>query len=140
MGESTKSFSIPRYRLARHDRRVDWVCWLEDNAWRTPAGIRRSLHQQSSSVDPPWGRWLERVVFSSPFMGQPHPLPFATNDYPSRQLALSEDNFMDAVQASCSFPLYWKLSTPYTAHRQALIGMAVSPITTCTWITVKPKA
>jgi hypothetical protein len=31
-------------------------------------------------------------------------LPFSTNDYPSRQLALSEDNFLDAVQASCSIP------------------------------------
>jgi hypothetical protein len=50
------------------------------------------------------GAWLERVVFSSPFMGVPNPLPFATQDYRTRQFALSEANFLDAVQASCSIP------------------------------------
>jgi len=48
--------------------------------------------------------WLERVVFSSSSAGQPHPLPFATSDYRTRQVLLSADNFMPAVQASCSIP------------------------------------
>ncbi len=50
------------------------------------------------------GAWLERVVFSSPFMGVPNPLPFATQDYRTQQFALSEANFLDAVQASCAIP------------------------------------
>ena len=46
------------------------------------------------------GAWLERVVFSS----QGAPLPFATSDYRTRQLALTEANFNPALQASCSIP------------------------------------
>jgi len=48
--------------------------------------------------------WLERVVFSSSFLGHPQPLPFRVLDYRTRHLALSEENFLDAVQASCSIP------------------------------------
>ena len=48
--------------------------------------------------------WLERVVFSSSSAGQPHTLPFATSDYRTCQVLLSADNFMPAVQASCSIP------------------------------------
>jgi hypothetical protein len=46
------------------------------------------------------GAWLERVVFSVPAA----PLPFAVGDYRTRQIALSEANFMAALQASCSIP------------------------------------
>jgi hypothetical protein len=92
----------PRYRLHVMTSRGLGLL-SQDNAWRTPLGYACAYF--SNLVDrKSMGQWLERVVFSSPFMGQPHPLPFATNDYPSRQLALSEDNFMDAVQASCSIP------------------------------------
>jgi hypothetical protein len=56
------------------------------------------------------GAWLERVVFSS--RGHANdgaasglaPLPFATHDYRTRQVALSEANFNPALQASCSIP------------------------------------
>jgi hypothetical protein len=47
------------------------------------------------------GRWLERVVFSSDAMS---PLPFGTADFPSRHIGLTTDNFMPALQASCSIP------------------------------------
>jgi len=51
------------------------------------------------------GHWLERVVFSSTRAdGQAHALPFATTDFRSRQVSLTEANFMDALQASCSIP------------------------------------
>jgi hypothetical protein len=50
------------------------------------------------------GAWLERVVFSS----QSAPLPFATADYRTRQVALREDNFNPALQASCSIPFMLK--------------------------------
>lgn len=46
------------------------------------------------------GAWLERVVFSS----QGAPLPFGTADYRTRQVALTQENFNDALQASCSIP------------------------------------
>ncbi len=52
------------------------------------------------------GRWMERVVFSSvpPTSGAVSPLPFTTEDFRTRQVPLFEDNFMDALQASCSIP------------------------------------
>ena len=46
------------------------------------------------------GAWLERVVFSSPGAE----LPFATTDYRTRQISLTEANFNPALQASCSIP------------------------------------
>ena len=46
------------------------------------------------------GAWLERVVFSTDGAA----LPFATSDYKTRQVALSEANFNPALQASCSIP------------------------------------
>jgi hypothetical protein len=45
-------------------------------------------------------RWLERAVFSA----QASALPFATDDFRTRRYALSEINFTQAVQASCSIP------------------------------------
>ena len=54
------------------------------------------------------GAWLERVVFSAPDGGHAGApcasLPFATADYRTRQLPLTEENFMPALQASCSIP------------------------------------
>ncbi|SFC23848.1 Patatin-like phospholipase [Polaromonas sp. OV174] len=50
------------------------------------------------------GAWLERVVFSSPNTA----LPFATSDYRTRQVVLSQANFQLALQASCSIPFMLK--------------------------------
>jgi hypothetical protein len=50
------------------------------------------------------GAWLERVVFSS----DAGPLPFATDDYRTRRVALTAANFMQALQASCSIPFVLK--------------------------------
>ncbi len=46
------------------------------------------------------GRWLERVVFSA----QGAALPFDAQDFRTRTVALTEGNFMPALQASCSIP------------------------------------
>ncbi len=46
------------------------------------------------------GAWLERVVFSSHGAA----LPFATADYRTRQVPLTDANFNPALQASCSIP------------------------------------
>jgi hypothetical protein len=45
------------------------------------------------------GKSLERVVFSTQAQ-----LPFDAGDYPTQQVALTQQNFMAAVQASCSIP------------------------------------
>jgi hypothetical protein len=66
------------------------------------------------------GAWLERVVFSSSASAEqgaagaelpsplptqlPTPLPFGTQDYRTRQVHLTQDNFKPALQASCSIP------------------------------------
>jgi hypothetical protein len=92
----------PRYKLhvvTSHGRGI----LKHASAWRTPLGyagayLTNLLHR------PAMGAWLERVVFSSSFMGQPHALPFATNDYRTQHLVLNERNFLSAVQASCSIP------------------------------------
>lgn len=70
-----------------------------EHRWRTPLGylgafVTNALHRKAL------GAWLERVVFSS----QQARLPFASNDYRTRQLHLSEANFMPALQASCAIP------------------------------------
>ncbi|MFZ4285766.1 phospholipase [Variovorax sp. HJSM1_2] len=46
------------------------------------------------------GAWMERVVFSSPQAS----LPFAAHDFPTRQVVLQDNNFLPALQASCSIP------------------------------------
>lgn len=66
---------------------------------RTPVGylgafITNSVRRKSL------GAWLERVVFSTPGAK----LPFATQDFRTRQVDLIEDNFELALQASCSIP------------------------------------
>jgi hypothetical protein len=65
----------------------------------TPLGylgafLTNSVHRKAM------GAWLERVVFSS----QGAALPFGTGDYRTRQVALTAENFNDALQASCSIP------------------------------------
>jgi hypothetical protein len=50
------------------------------------------------------GLWLERVVFSVPETGNACPLPFGVDDYPTRQVTMTEANFQPAVRASCSIP------------------------------------
>jgi hypothetical protein len=74
-----------------------------EGKWRTPLGYGGAFFTNAAHR-PAMSAWLERVVFSSRNEG----LPFATNDYRSRQVLLSEANFMDAVQASCSIPFMMK--------------------------------
>jgi hypothetical protein len=54
------------------------------------------------------GAWLERVVFSSSASAEQSAgcaaLPFGTQDYRTRQVHLTQENFKPALQASCSIP------------------------------------
>ncbi|MBW8314955.1 MAG: phospholipase [Hydrogenophaga sp.] len=96
----------PRYQLhvvASRGRRL----LAGDGPWRTPLGylgafMANAVHRRAL------GGWLERVVFSTPAADsgtRPDAmLPFETADLRTRQAPLREDNFMDALQASCSIP------------------------------------
>jgi len=90
-----------RYRLHIVTARGRHVLGREHKLY-TPLGylgafITNSVHRKAM------GAWLERVVFSSGEV-----LPFATADYRTRVVQLSEENFKDALQASCSIPFVLK--------------------------------
>ncbi|MDP3354267.1 MAG: phospholipase [Polaromonas sp.] len=92
----------PRYRLHIVTSRGRHLLGREHRL-RTPLGyfgafLTNTVHRKAM------GAWLERVVFSS----QDAALPFATSDYRTRQVALSEANFNPALQASCSIPFMLK--------------------------------
>ena len=99
----------PRYRLHIVTSRGRHVLRTE-HGLRTPLGylgafLTNTVHRKAM------GAWLERVVFSSPRVTSGErctPLPFATGDYRTRQVALSEANFNPALQASCSIPFVLK--------------------------------
>ncbi len=87
-----------RYKLHVVTSRGRHILGREGRA-RTPFGYlgafaTNSLHRKSL------GAWLERCVFSTPGAA----LPFGTNDFRTRQHALSEENFNMVLQASCSIP------------------------------------
>lgn len=98
-GRMAEVLHNPRYRLhivTSHGRHV----LGREGAVRTPLGYlgafaANALHRKAL------GAWLDRVVFSSPSAGG---LPFDTRDFRTRTVALSQANFMDALQASCSIP------------------------------------
>jgi hypothetical protein len=100
----------PRYRLHIMTSRGRHLLGRE-HGLRTPLGylgafLTNTLHRKAM------GAWLERVVFSTSsgsLAGAPCvPLPFATDDYRTRQLRLEETNFFPALQASCSIPFALK--------------------------------
>lgn len=97
-GRVSEVLSHPRYRLHMLTSRGRHLLGQE-HALRTPLGylgafLTNTVHRKAM------GAWLERVVFSTPGAE----LPFATGDYRTRRVALSEANFMPALQASCSIP------------------------------------
>ncbi|PNG52366.1 MULTISPECIES: patatin-like phospholipase family protein [unclassified Variovorax] len=97
-GRTREVLAHPRYRLHVIAARGRHILGREGRA-RTPAGylgafITNSVHRKGL------GAWLERVVFSSPGAA----LPFGTQDFRTRQVALAEANFELALQASCSVP------------------------------------
>ena len=97
-GQVPTLLAHPRYRLhivASRGRHV----LRRDTAWRTPLGYTGAFLTNVVSRRA-MGLWLERVVFSA----QGSDLPFASADYRTRQLPLRADNFLPALQASCSIP------------------------------------
>jgi len=97
-GKVQQVLTHPRFRLHIVTSRGRHVLGREHKI-ATPLGyfgafLTNSVYRKAM------GAWLERVVFSTPDT----PLPFATTDYKTRQVALSEANFKPALQASCSIP------------------------------------
>lgn len=101
-GRVGEVLSHPRFRLhivTSHGRHV----LGREHPIVTPLGylgafLSNALHRRMMGI------WLERVVFSVPEQGHACPLPFGIDDYPTRQVALTEANFQPALQASCSIP------------------------------------
>ncbi len=98
----------PRYRLHVVTSRGRHLLSREHRL-ATPVGylgafLANTVHRKAM------GAWVERVVFSAPAPehGGPADLPFATRDYPTRQVLLSPANFNAALQASCSIPFMLK--------------------------------
>lgn len=88
----------PRYRLHVVTSRGRHVLG-QDRPWRTPLGYM-GAYLTNAFHRPAMGHWLERVVFSA----RSAELPFGVEDYRTRQVPLTVENFMPAVQASCSIP------------------------------------
>jgi hypothetical protein len=109
-GRVREVLSHPRFRLHVMTSRGRRLLRREHGVG-TPLGylgafLTNALHRKAM------GAWLERVVFSvsgGPQSGAPCvPLPFATDDYRTRQVRLDEANFYPALQASCSIPFALK--------------------------------
>ncbi|WP_310312070.1 patatin-like phospholipase family protein [Hydrogenophaga palleronii] len=92
----------PRYRLHIVTSRGRLLL-SRDGAWRTPLGYL-GAYVSNAMTRKALGSWLERVVFSATENNEPAALPFGTHDFRTRQVALRANNFMDALQASCSIP------------------------------------
>ncbi len=96
-GRIVELLAHPRYKLHLVTSRGRHVLQRE-HPLGTPLGYA-GAYISNAVARRAMGAWLERVVFSSQ-----GPLPFGTQDYVTRQLPLQADNFMAALQASCSIP------------------------------------
>jgi len=105
-GQSLQSFygdcmgqvlNHPRYRLHVVTSRGKHIL-AREHPWLTPLGYA-GAYLTNAVRRKAMGAWLERVVFST--RGD---LPFAVDDYATRQLPLNAHNFFPAVQASCTIP------------------------------------
>ena len=96
-GRIDELLAHPRYKLHLVTSRGRHVLHRE-HPLGTPLGYA-GAYISNAVARRAMGAWLERVVFSSQ-----GPLPFGTQDYATRQLPLQADNFMAALQASCSIP------------------------------------
>lgn len=97
-GRIEEVLNHPRFRLHVVTSRGRHVL-AREAPWRTPLGYAGAFLSNVVSRRA-MGAWLERVVFSTPGSD----LPFGTDDYRTRQLPLTPQNFMAALQASCSIP------------------------------------
>ena len=105
-GRIQEALNHPRYRLHIVTSRGQHVLHREHPV-ATPLGYAGAYLSNAVSRRA-LGAWLERVVFSGQQAGVPAALPFDASDFRTRQAALTEGNFMPALQASCSIPFALK--------------------------------
>jgi hypothetical protein len=101
-GRIDQAVNHPRYRLHVVTSRGRHILHRE-HPLTTPLGYAGAYLSNAVSRRA-LGGWLERVVFSA----QVAPLPFGAQDFCTRAVALTEGNFMPALQASCSIPFALK--------------------------------
>jgi hypothetical protein len=99
-GRVPEVLNNPRFKLHIITSRGRHLLGTEQGL-RTPLGyvgafLTNTVRRKSM------GAWLERVVFSN------SALPFGTDDYRTRQVPLTQANFGQALQASCSIPFVLK--------------------------------
>lgn len=97
-GRVSAVLSHPRWRLHIVTSRGKGLL-SRDGRVRTPVGYA-AAYLANAAGRRHLGRWLDRVVFSS----SDGPLPFGTHDLPTQAVGLMPENFMEALQASCSIP------------------------------------
>jgi len=101
-GRISEILHHPRYRLHVLCSRGKYLLRRE-RALLTPLGY--AMAYLSNALNRRWmGIWLERTVFSSLGAHALNGRPFATDDFATREFKLTEQNFLQAIQASCSIP------------------------------------
>lgn len=101
-GRISEVLHHPRYRLHVLCSRGKYLLRRE-HVILTPIGY--AMAYLSNAIERRWmGFWLERTIFSSPGAAGLDGRPFAIDDFATRALSLTEENFLQAVQASCSIP------------------------------------
>ena len=106
-GRIQEVLNHPRYRLHIVTSRGRHVL-AREHGLRTPLGYAGAFFTNAVRRKA-MGAWLERVVFSSAGAA----LPFGTHDYRTRQIALTDANFMPALQASCAIPFVLRAVIEY---------------------------
>ncbi len=101
-GREREILNHPRYRLHVFTSRGRHLLGREGR-WRTPLGYLGAFTSNLVSRRA-LGGWIERVVFSDPRDA----LPLALARYPTRRVALTEDNLQPSLLASCSIPFALK--------------------------------
>ncbi|AOW14511.1 phospholipase [Hydrogenophaga crassostreae] len=101
-GRTSEILTHPRYRLHVLASRGRGIL-ARDGRWRTPLGYAGAFAANAANRRA-LANLIDRVVFSAGQDTGGAALPFDTGDFRSHQARLSEDNFMDALQASCSIP------------------------------------
>jgi hypothetical protein len=100
-GRISELIHHPRYRLHVVTSRGRGLL-AREHPLRTPLGY--ACAYALNAARRPWmGQLLERVVFSTSAEGVAG-LPFDAQDFATQSVALTERNFMPALQASCSIP------------------------------------
>ena len=105
-GRISEVLHHPRYRLHVLCSRGKYLL-RKEHRFLTPLGYAAAYLSNAVSRRA-MGIWLERMVFSSAGAAGHKGRPFEIDDFVTRELGLTEDNFLQAIQASCSIPFALK--------------------------------